>query len=672
LEANVRIGVRRGGSAATGLVALALLLPVDGLYGQTASYLNYDGLTRELRSLANGSSLAEMRSLGRSHEGRDIWLIEIADRSGPALDTRPALLVVGNLEGDHVVGSQLALETVRYLVTSDGGEADLGDLLQREVIYVIPRLNPDGAEAMFAPVRYDRRRNALAVDDDNDGRADEDPPEDLNGDGLITLMRVADPAGDYMVDPDEPRLMKKADPTAGESGAYTVYWEGRDSDGDGFLNEDGAGGVDLNRNFQHAYDYWKPDVGPNMVSEPESRALMNFMIAHENVGAILAFGYSDNLVTAPDSRGDLASATVLDLPQFADASNADVFDKGVFRTGQQFGFGRFGGGGFFFGGGGGGVRLRGAQAGADNDPNSGRRPVTTVNRDDLKYFETVSKAYRDVTGITKVGFNRAAQGAFFQYGYFQFGVPSFSTQGWGMPEREEAEGAEGAEGAEEAGGAERAAAPSRPPQGPPAGAMRARMPQGRPGGGGAAGGGGGSGTGLDKTLLQAMDSAGIDAFVDWTPFNHPELGEVEIGGFRPYAVTNPPADELPDLGREHGEFVVRLAGMLPQVEIANTEVTNHGGGVFTVKAEIENTGYFPTSLQHGVVSRSVAPTMVQIQVDPDAILTGDAKTSFVQKLDGSGAREQFTWVIRGRQGSSVEIRVRSQKGGTDTATVTLR
>lgn len=659
----MRIVVWRGWQAAIGGVGLALLAPVHGLDGQTASYLNYDGLTRELRSLVDGSSLAQMRSLGQSHDGRDIWLVEIADRAGPVLDTRPALLVVGNLEGDHLLGSQLALETVRYLLTGGGADADLGDMLQRQVVYVIPRLNPDAAEAMFADVRYDRRRNTLPVDDDNDGRTDEDPPEDLNGDGLITLMRVADPAGAYMVDPDEPRLMKKADPTEGETGAFTLYWEGIDSDGDGFLNEDGAGGVDLNRNFQHAYDYWQADVGPNMVSEPESRALMDFMIAHGNVGAILTFGHSDNLVTAPDSRGELASASVLDLPQFADASNADLLEQGVFGGGGPFRFGGFGG--FFFGGRGGGLQLRGAQPGRDNDPNAGRRPVTTVNRDDLKYFETVSKAYREITGITKVGFNRTAEGAFFQYGYFQFGVPSFSTQGWGVPQPEGAEGE-----AEEAGGAEPAAAPSRPAQGPPPGAMRARMPQGRPGGAGA--GGGGAGSGLDKTILQALDSAGIDAFVDWTPFNHPDLGEVEIGGFRPYAVTNPPAGELPELGSAHGAFVARLAGMLPRVQIANTEVTNHGGGVFTVKVVIENAGYFPTTLQHGVVSRSVEPTMVQIQVDPDAILTGDDKTSFVQKLDGSGAREEFTWVIRGRQGASVEIRVRSQKGGIDTATVTLR
>jgi hypothetical protein len=284
-----------------------------------------------------------------------------------------------------------------------------------------------------------------------------------------------------------------------------------------------------------------------------------------------------------------------------------------------------------------------------------------VNRADLRYFDAVSKAYRDITGIEKVGINRDAEGAFFQYGYYQFGVPSFSTQGWGLPEAPAEEAEEETEREEQPpvqAQAERPRGPPRSGQGPTRGAQVS--------------GRGEDAQGVDATILEAMDAAGIDAFVDWVPYAHPDLGDVEIGGFRPYIVTNPPAEQLPDLGQKHGEFVVRLATMLPRVTIAETEVTNHGGGVFTVRVEIENTGFFPTSLQHGVVSQSVQPTMVQIQVSPDAVLTGDAKTSMVPKLDGSGSRREFSWVIQARQGSSVEIRVRSQKGGSATATVTLR
>ena len=181
-----------------------------------------------------------------------------------------------------------------------------------------------------------------------------------------------------------------------------------------------------------------------------------------------------------------------------------------------------------------------------------------------------------------------------------------------------------------------------------------------------------AGDGADAQLLSAFDSLGIDAFVDWSQHSHPTLGDVDIGGFRPYVTTNPPGDQLPELGQKHGEFVAKLAGMLPKVTIVDTEVTAHGGGIFTVKVEVENSGFFPTSLRHGVTSRSVQPTTVQIRIPTEDLITGDAESSTIQALNGSGGRQDFTWVIRGRAGVEVEITVRSQKGGSDTSTVTLR
>lgn len=590
----------------------AFAAPPAGVEAQADGYLDFDALTAELQALADGSSLVSLSSAGTSAEGREIWVAEIGDPSGAPLGERPAVLVVGNLSGDHLVGSSLALATIRHLVEGDAQDAARSEVLADRTVYVFPRLNPDGAEARFGSVQRDRRRNARPTDDDNDGRIDEDGAEDLDGDGAVTLMRVADPAGDYMTHPDDPRLMKRADPARGETGRWTLYREGTDDDGDGFIAEDGAGGVDLDRNFQHAYPYWEADAGPHMVSEPETRALMDFVIAHRNVAAILTFGPTDNLVTPPDDRGELAGPQEVQLAAFADASNDDVFEVGVFeeeRGGFRFGFR--------------GSPFRGAQPGRDNDPDSGRRPATTVNEDDLEYFRTVSEAYREITGIERVGVHRQPEGAFFQYGYFQFGVPSFSTPGWGLPEPEEEAGA---------------------------------SPNGAP----------------DVALLAGLEAAGVDdAFVPWTPFDHPTLGEVEIGGFRPYATTNPPADRLPELGRAHGEFLVRLAGMLPSVEFAGTEVEARGDGVFTVTAHVENAGYFPSALRHGVVAEAVHPVTVQLQLPEDDLITGDDKTSTIEKLDGSGRRESFTWVIRGQPGDRVEITVRAQKGGTDTTTVTL-
>ncbi len=622
----------RGSTIATGL-ALSLataLAPAGPAAGQASAYLDHAGLTRELTSLVNASSLASMRSLGTTLGGREVWAVTVGDPSGAPLDERPGILVVANLEGDHLVGSHLALEAIRYLVRS-AGEEKVQAALREHVFYLFPRLNPDGAEAMFARVRWDRKTNGQPFDDDNDGLVDEDGPEDLNGDGYVTLMRVPDPSGAYLIDPADPRLMKRADPTKGERATHKLYWEGTDEDGDGFINEDGPGGVDLNRNFQHAYPHWQADAGLHMVSEPETRALMDFALAHRNIAAILTFGPTDNLVVPPDSRGALAAARVPSLPSFADASNADVFRAGAFAAA--------GGGRGRGAGGGGGVYLRGAQTGRDNDPNSGTRPATTVATQDLVYFTAVSEAYKRITGIGTVPLHRTPEGAFFQYGYFQFGVPSFSTPGWGIP-------------APGPGSAGEQAGPAR------GGGAAAQAP---------------SASAPDVGILSALEAAGIDAFVEWSPFRHPTLGEVEIGGFLPYATSNPPAEQIPALGARQGEFLVEMAGMLPRVRIADARVTAHGGGIFTVTVQAENTGFLPTSLRHGQTSRAVGPTFVQIQVDEDDVLSGAEKTTSLGILNGSGTRsEAITWLIRGREGARVEIRLHSQKSGRDTATVTLR
>ncbi|HSW29446.1 MAG TPA: M14 family metallopeptidase [Longimicrobiales bacterium] len=624
------------------LAAASLAMP-GSASAQAGSYLDHEALTRELRALTQGSDLVRMRTLAKTPAGRDVWVLEVGNPAGAPLDERPGVLVVGNLEGDHLVGSALALEGVRHLVRHASEEA-VKKVLDTQVLYVFPRLNPDGAEAMFSRVKWDRRGNGRAFDDDNDGRTDEDGPEDLNGDGYVTVMRVKDPAGEYLPDPADPRVMKRADASKGESGAYTLYFEGTDEDGDGFINEDGPGGVDLNRNFQHEYPYWQRDAGPYMVSEAESRALMDFVLANRNVAAIVTFGGSDNLVTPPDARGALAAAKILDLPAFAAASNEGVFEQGVFTSGPPQGF-RGGGGGR----GGGGSFLRGALPGANNNPNSGQRPATTVASEDQPYFKAVSDAYTRITGIKAVPLHRAPQGAFFQFGYFQYGVPSFSTPGWGLPAAEAAGAPERPRPAEAAG--------ERPAGGVP--------PAGGRGGAQAAGG-------ADAQILKGLDALGVQAFAEWKAYRHPTLGDVEIGGFLPYVATNPPEAQLPDLGEKHGRFLVELMGMLPRVRIAAAKVTANGGGVFTVEVAVENAGFFPTSTQHGVTSSTVGPVQVQIQVDAADILTGADKTVTVAKLDGSGAQERWTWVIRGRQGDRVEIKLRSEKGGTDLATVTLR
>jgi hypothetical protein len=311
---------------------------------------------------------------------------------------------------------------------------------------------------------------------------------------------------------------------------------------------------------------------------------------------------------------------------------------------------------------------------------------------DYDYFKAASDKYIELTGLRQPLYVREPQGAFFQYGYYQFGVPSFSTPGFGLA------------AAEQGGGRRMGMAPPGAGEGGPPG-QTGQAGRQASGAGGAAqvvvqGGGqdmmqmmqsgagpmrfaqaqtgapGESGQamspGIDRQVLRWMDAEKIDGFVKWTGVKHPEFGEVEVGGFKPYAVTNPPAAKLAELGAGHAKFALYLASLFPRVKVAALEAVGHGGGIFRLKAEIENAGFWPTSLAHGQTARAVKPTMVQLGVDPGAVISGSAKTTFLPVLAGSGSRAKYEWLIRGKTGETVELLVQSEKGASATARVTLK
>ncbi|MFB3854125.1 MAG: M14 family metallopeptidase [Vicinamibacterales bacterium] len=670
-------GRRTGRRASALIAAIGLALMTTPMSAADAGrYQNYEEMTATLKALASKHpDLARLEAIGKTPGGRSIWAMEIANRKGKPPAERPAVFVAANFEGDHLVGSQLALSIIEGLLSGYAADATVKQRLDENVFYVLPRVNPDGAELMFAAVKEGRRTNLSPFDADNDGRVDEDGCEDLNKDGFITLMRVKDPKGAYMISPEDPRLMRRAEPSRGEAGAYSIYWEGIDNDNDGFFNEDGPGGVDINRNFQHQYPYYQPEAGFHMVSEAETRAVLDYVLAHRNIAVALSFGESDNLIVPPTRRGELGPAASISLIEFAEASVAGARQVGMFGDTGATGFGGRGGGTML--GGAGGGRGEAAAPSSARAQQPARRPNTTIAAADIDYFTSVSEKYRELTGIRSVPPVRTPAGAFFEYAYYQYGVPSFSTPGWSIPTpprttpptspvgqpswetlgpggpREGDQGRAGGQGARQGG------VPAGRGMGVPQAGGAETVPGAQP-------------APIDLRVLRWMDSEKVDGFVAWTPFKHPSLGDVEIGGFKPYATTNPPAEKLAELGASHAKFVLHLSSLFAKVRVAKTEVTNHGGGVFRIKAEVENAGFLPTALAQGVTARSVKPVMVQLGVEPGDIIAGDEKTNFIQALAGSGGRESYEWLVKGKPGQTVTLKVVSQKGGSDSATLRLQ
>jgi hypothetical protein len=258
----------------------------DEILAQTAALDAEDGVT--------------VRELGRSAEGRPLLVVGLGERGQPG---RPAVLVVADPDGTKPSASQVAFELVR------GWAGEPGGLLDRATVYVVPVANPDAAAHLLEQGLAWR---GAPNDDDRDGRLDEDPAEDLDGDGRVLQMRVADPAGDWMADPEEPRWLRAPDRTKGERGGWRLLPEGVDEDGDRAFNEDGPGGIRLEANWPHRWREHAPDSGAWPLSESFQRALADFVLERPNIAVVVVLGQEDNLAAPP--KGSTPDAGSTDPP----------------------------------------------------------------------------------------------------------------------------------------------------------------------------------------------------------------------------------------------------------------------------------------------------------------------------------------------------------------------
>src|SRR5207247_4609198 len=224
------------------------------------SYLRYEELTHIVQGWASANpDLVRVASIGKSPEGRDLWLLEIGadpDR------LRAAAWDDGNMHASEVCGSSVALAIAEDVIALHRGEdrldlpAHVKEHLKSVLFYVLPRMSPDGAEAVLRDGRWVRskprdRRPHRPVARRVSG--------DVDGDGRVLSLRRQDPSGEYVEDPDLPGVMLPR--RLEDAGPYYKLWpEGTIENFDGTHVPDphslSHNAVALNRNFPHS---WKPE-----------------------------------------------------------------------------------------------------------------------------------------------------------------------------------------------------------------------------------------------------------------------------------------------------------------------------------------------------------------------------------------------------------------------------
>ena len=242
-------------------------------------YHDYTEITTILAGLnATYPAIVDVFSIGQSWSNRTIYCTRLTDESGAP--SKPHVLFVGYHHAQEPITAELPLYYVVDAAANYGSNATVTTLLNTREIYVVVALNVDGFDAFAANDRH--RKNARPVDEDSDGAVDEDPPEDLNGNGLIEMLM-------NYTGPYDPEF---------------IGYEGVDNDADAVNGEDWPGGVDLNRNYPVSWDNGVADPaspvyrGPAPFSEPETQALRDLVVAH-NFTLALSFHSGLEIIIYP-------------------------------------------------------------------------------------------------------------------------------------------------------------------------------------------------------------------------------------------------------------------------------------------------------------------------------------------------------------------------------------
>jgi len=598
-------------------------------------------LNNQLDVLSTSNNEVSLSTIGFSNNGTPIQCLEIARQGDTPIDSRPAILVVAGIDGGHLLGSAVAVELVQELLSMDSDKTS--ELLETNRLYIIPQVNPDVATTFFEPVLNEQQKNSKPTDDDHDGLLDEDGGDDLNGDGYITMMRVPDlEKATHLVNPDEPRLHIKPDAFKGQAADFVMYVEGIDNDNDGNYNEDGVGGVDLNKNFMHGYLFHGDGAGAWQLSESESKALADFVLTHQEIATIIVYGHHDTLSTPMEEDGkDKAGAPKKldegDVELYKQVSDRFIEITSLKNTTQPNWDGSF-------------VAWAYAQYGVpafstplwsrpepeqqDDDTTERTNPEKQDSPDDdvtdYSADELTPSGVGDISQETIDELTEAAIAA----GYIEEGNVDTEISAQEVETYCKMMGIT---------------------------VRRVKKSNGntKPVKGEAA------------WLAYSDDIRGGDGFVEWAEFEHPQLGTVEIGGWVPYFKTLPPVDVIADITKTQAEFIIDLSTKLPDVHFNSPRVTKLSNGLWEIKIAVTNDGWMPSGTSMAMKNKRARPYVIRIDAPNNDIISGQ-KTQRIWSLQGGGTSKWFTWIVQGQPNSTVPITLYSEKFGVNTIEAVLK
>jgi murein tripeptide amidase MpaA len=536
----------------------------------------------ELRETLQGwatefPSLCSLESIGSSYEGREILLATVTNlETGPAAE-KPAIIVHAQIHAAEFTGTTAALHLLDRLLHGYGDDKRITRALDTRCFYVVPRVNPDGPEAVLADGRW--RRSSVRPyprDDPQDGLH----REDVDGDGRVLFMRWRDPNGSWKQHPEDARVLIARSPGDVEGEFFRILPEGtiRNWDGVRIPIAPALEALDLNRNWPAD---WAPEseqqgAGPYPVSEPEVRALVQTIVERPNITGYIGYHTFSGVHLRPWSGHSDDEFPVPDLRAFK-------------LIGEEA------------------TRLTGY-------------PAISIFHD-FKYDPKL-----------------VIKGGDLDWVYDHLGVFAWVTEFW-SPQR--------AAGLSDYHFIEW---------------IRDHSPED------------------ELAVVKLADELG-GGYVDWYPFEHPQLGPVEIGGWDIVRFWfNPPLARLEQEIAPHSDFALFLALVSPRLELLSFEASRIGEVAHRLRLVLENSGWLPTNVTQKALDRkNVRPVEVELELPEGArIVTGqerdeagqlagrvEARTTIWWHNDYSTAnRALVEWVIEAPAGTRVGVVARHERAGT--------
>ena len=550
------------------------------------------------------SHLTKLYSIGKTLQGRDLWTMEVTNKETGPGEEKTGIWVDGNTHSSEPTGTNVCLKTIWHLVTKYGVDETVTEIMDNRVFYVLPRVNPDGAE-IFLTKPYHYTSGGVPNPDFADGEGHYE--EDVNGNGKSAFMRIEDHNGDYKRSKKDLRLMIKRAPedTLEKDGPfYKVLREGL------FMKWKPGKEITMaprrylggsNRNFPA---YWAPGglplggSGPFPLWEREPRVISDFWSSHPNLSGIHTYHTSGGLILR----------------------EANAHPDNWFQ-----------------------------EAGCEEDLEVYK--VLGAIGEELTEYPCIS-IFDEFTFEDDRPFRRGCATSFF---YEHLGAYVFSTELWDWPWMI------GLDHFRERGGVD---------------FDWAKLSE-------------------DEQLneLKWIDENYPDGFLDWTPYEHPQLGPVEIGGVeRKYTRRNPPPGKWLEYEVDKClMFAIRHATLLPLLRITEHKVEKVAEKVYKVSAQIANTGFMSTNVTKMAVKIKVAkPVLAEIKLPEGAELVIGHEKVDLGHLEGRSAklllprvigadvvdktRSSVEWVIKTKTEEPLEVTIetRCPRAGTDRKKVILQ